>query len=306
MSAPRPPARTCVVTGASSGLGRALALDLAAAGWRVVGTVRRSEDGERLRAASDGGVAPLVLDVRDATALAGLARDVGRTLGDRPLDALVNNAGVVVAGPLEELDLDRVRDAFDVNVLGALAVTRALLPLLRREGGRGRVVNVGSISAHVPAPFLAPYGASKAALGALSRAMRIELAPTGIDVCVVEPGNHRTDLWRTGIASLDVDSPRYGAALRRARDGAARRAAGAADVGAFVAAVRRLLDDPRPPAAVVVGRDAAILSSLRRWLPYAWFETIVRRAVAGPATDTRAVGAAAADAPASAARRDPR
>jgi NAD(P)-dependent dehydrogenase (short-subunit alcohol dehydrogenase family) len=280
--------RCIVITGASSGLGRALALDLAVAGDTVIGTVRSAADAERLQRDGGGGVTPIVLDVRDRAAVARLARDVDAIIGDQPLDALVNNAGVVVAGPLEELDLDRVHEAFEVNVLGTLAVTRALLPLLRR--GRGRVVNVGSISAHVPAPFLAPYAASKAALGAMTRALRFELAPTGVDVCLVEPGNHRSELRRKAVASLDVTSPVYGPALRRAVNRADGRAAHDADAAAFVAAVRCVLDCRRSRAAYLVGRDAVVLAALRRWLPYGVFEGIVRRVAGGAPADRAHTG----------------
>lgn len=271
--------RTAVITGASSGLGRALALDLAAAGAEVIGTVRTAADADRLRHSGAGRITPMLLDVRDGVGLSRLGRDVAAILGDRPLDALVNNAGVVVAGPLEEVDLDRVREALEVNVIGALATTRMLLPYLRR--GHGRVVNVGSISAHVPVPFLAPYAASKAALAAMTRAMRLELAPTGVDVCLVEPGNHRSDLRRKAVAELDVSSPTYGPALARAVHLASRRAVQDADAAAFVASLRRVLDAPATRPAYLVGRDAVMLAAMRRWLPYRVFERIVRRVADG-------------------------
>lgn len=277
MSSGRTVPRTTLITGASSGLGRALALDLAAAGDTVIGTVRTEADADRLQRDGGGRITAVVLDVRSRADVARLERDIGPLLSAGRLDALVNNAGIVVAGPLEEVDLDRVRDTFEVNVIGALAMTRALLPYLRR--GEGRVVNVGSISAHVPAPFLAPYGASKAALAAMTRAMRLELAPTGVHVSLLEAGNHRTDLWRKAIEPLDMTSPTYGRRLTSAVDGAGKRAARAADTAAFVAAARRVLDARRPRAAYLVGRDAVVLAALRRWLPYGLFEAVLRRAV---------------------------
>src|SRR5271166_1038313 len=159
-----------LVTGASRGIGRATALRLAARGWSVVAGVRRSEDGEALSAAQPGRIATVQLDVTDEQQIAALD-------GALPahLDALVNNAGVVVGSPIEAVPLSELRRQLEVNVVGQAAVTQALLPRLRAS--RGRVVFVSSLSGRVATPLMGPYSASKFALEGMADALRMELAP---------------------------------------------------------------------------------------------------------------------------------
>ena len=154
-----------VVTGASSGIGEATALRLANAGFAVFAGVRREEDAEALRLR---GVRPVRLDVRDAAQVAAAAQEVRGALGPAGLVALVNNAGVVVPGPLEFVPLDQLREQFEVNVIGQVAVIQAFLPLLRET--RGRIVNISSIDGRIATPLLGPYVASKFALEGLSDA----------------------------------------------------------------------------------------------------------------------------------------
>src|SRR5947209_3398491 len=193
-----------VVTGCSSGIGRATALTLARRGWRVFATVRRPEDGAALLAAGSGSPLETVpLDVTDEGQIAAVAARVREALvarGER-LAGLVNNAGIVAAGPLEELAPARLRRVLEVNVVGALAVTQAFLPLLR--AGRGRVVNVSSVSGRLAPPFLGAYAASKFALEALSDTLRVELRPWGIGVVLIEPGPVATPIWRKGEAEWE-------------------------------------------------------------------------------------------------------
>lgn len=182
--------RGCLVTGASTGIGRATARALADAGFACIGTVRSAEDAEAVR---EEGILPLRLDVTDREAVEGLADAVEELLEGRPLYGLVNNAGIAPEGPLELQPAEEFRRVFEVNLLGAAAVTRSLLPLLREA--RGRVVNVSSVSALVPPPFLGAYAASKAGLEALSDSLRREVGPLGVDVSVVQPGTVRTPIW---------------------------------------------------------------------------------------------------------------
>jgi NAD(P)-dependent dehydrogenase (short-subunit alcohol dehydrogenase family) len=208
MSAMRRPTGTVVVTGASTGIGRACALYLASQeGFAVVGTVRGAEDGERLVADSGGRVAAVRMDVTDPASIEAAASEVVGLVGDRGLDGLVNNAGVVVPGPLEFIPLADFRRQLEVNVTGLLATTQAFLPLLRRA--RGRVVNVSSTSGRLAFPMIGPYAASKFAVEALSDALRLELAPWGLHVAVVQPGPIDTPIWDRAAA----DSERIEAAL---------------------------------------------------------------------------------------------
>src|SRR2546423_5111505 len=178
---------TVVVTGAWTGIGRACALRLAASGFDVLAGVRKEEDGERLReaAGSNGSLTPLRLDVIDADSVREAGATVDERTGARGLAGLVNNAGVGTGGPLEFIPLDDVRRQFEVNLIGQIAVTQAMLGQLRRA--RGRIGNMGSSGGRTPPPFAAPYAASKAALRATAGSLRRELRPWGIWVATVQP-----------------------------------------------------------------------------------------------------------------------
>jgi NAD(P)-dependent dehydrogenase (short-subunit alcohol dehydrogenase family) len=251
-------ARTVLITGASSGIGEAAALRLAQAGWHVLAGVRADADGDRLRAAVGRQLEPVTIDVTEPASIAAVAE----ALGGAPLDGLVNNAGTALALPLEFLPLDQLRRQLEVNLVGHVAVTQALLPNLR--SARGRIVNVGSIAGRSALPFLGAYAASKHALEAVTDALRVELRPFGVAVTVVEPGTIATPIWRKAgerarerAAELPPElGELYGERLAAFRDAAAAasRRAEPADVVAIV--VERALTAQRPRARYVVGRDA--------------------------------------------------
>jgi NAD(P)-dependent dehydrogenase (short-subunit alcohol dehydrogenase family) len=184
-----------LITGASRGIGKTVAEHLSRHGWDVIAGVRAEEDGERLRAGNDR-ITPVILDVTDTNHLAAL----DNTLPDR-LDAVVNNAGVVVAGPMEFVPPSELRRQFDVNVVGQVAVTQAVLPRLRRS--HGRVVFVSSLNGKISMPLVGAYAASKFAIEATADALRMELKPWGISVVIVEPAQTDTDMWRTADAFAD-------------------------------------------------------------------------------------------------------
>ncbi|HEY7923524.1 MAG TPA: SDR family oxidoreductase, partial [Vicinamibacteria bacterium] len=177
--------RTALVTGASSGIGAACAARLVRSGWRVLAGVRRKGDAPE-------GTEEVQLDVTDAAQIKAAADGV------EELHALVNNAGIAIAMPLEFVPLDELRHQLEVNVVGQVAVTQAFLPVLRRA--RGRIVFVGSIAGRSALPFLGPYAASKHALEAIADSLRVELRPWGIHVAIVEPGSIRTPIWTRGAA----------------------------------------------------------------------------------------------------------
>ena len=166
-----------VITGASTGIGRACALDLDGRGFRVFAGVRKDEDGERLRSERPS-IEPLRIDVTDAGEIAAARDRVSEEVGTAGLAGLVNNAGIAVPGPLEHLPIDEFRRQMEVNLVGQVAVTQAFLPLLRTA--RGRVVNIGSIGGRVALPMLGPYAASKHAMEGISDSLRRELRPWGI------------------------------------------------------------------------------------------------------------------------------
>lgn len=276
-SSPSPPPAfgtpSVVVTGTSTGIGRAAALFLDREGFRVFAGVRRAEDAESLRREASARVTPLMLDVTDAAAIALAAKSVGEELGQAGLGGLVNNAGIGVGGPLEFADLDEVRRQFEVNVFGPLAVTQAFLPLLR--AAKGRVVHVSSGAGVVSTPLLGPYSASKAALELMADAMRVELRGAGIRVCVVEPGFIETPMLDKGQARVTEEiaklPPRgreiYETPLRKFGESMARLGRRASKPEAVAKAIHDALTAPRPRTRYRVGLDAKLLTGAVRALP---------------------------------------
>lgn len=275
-------ASTFVVTGASSGIGEACALRLAALGYRVFAGVRNDQAADRLRQKSPDRLMPLRLDVSDAESVRSASEVVAAATAATGLQGLVNNAGIAVAGPLEFLPLDALRDQLEVNVIGQVAVTQALLPSLR--AAQGRIVNVGSISGRVALPFVGPYTASKFALEALTDSLRVELRPWGIHVAIVEPGITATPIWQRSLAAFDAMLQRmppqvlelYGPAMHVVRSRVSRLPG--ASVKGAVQAVVHALTARRPRARYLVGVDARARLILN-WIPWRLRDTLVARAL---------------------------
>jgi NAD(P)-dependent dehydrogenase (short-subunit alcohol dehydrogenase family) len=190
LPAASPVNRSVAITGAGAGLGREIALGLAAKGYRVFGTAISDVEVRELKTASKDRARLTICDMTHETAVKAWAREVSKELAGGGLDLLINNAGILTPGPLEVLSLEAIRREFDVNVFGALSVINAYLPLLRKA--RGRVVQVSTWTATVPLPFNGPSGASKAAMEVFSAVYRAELKPFGIDFVVAVAGNMRT------------------------------------------------------------------------------------------------------------------
>ena len=224
--------RRAFVTGASTGIGRAAVERLVAGGWHVFASVRKAADAATLAGACGDRVTPLLFDVTDLPAVRAAGAQVVEQCGADGLAAIVNNAGMAVAGPLEFLPPEELRHQLDVNVVGQVAVTQAVMPALRKA--RGRIVMIGSIAGRSALPFTGAYSASKFALEAITDAWRIELAPWGIDVVVIEPGAIATPIWETGTKYaqrvLERVSPEvteyYGPALEGMKRRAARGISG--------------------------------------------------------------------------------
>jgi NAD(P)-dependent dehydrogenase (short-subunit alcohol dehydrogenase family) len=277
-----------LITGASTGIGRASALRLAADGWTVLAGVRDEQAGRELaeRARPAGSVVALALDVTDAAQVERAARTVDEhaahaTAGG--LDALVNNAGIGVGGPLELVSEEDMRRQFDVNVLAQMAVTRALLPALRRA--RGRIVFMSSVGGLVTMPYSAPYAASKHAIEAFGDALRIELRSSGVQVALVEPGSIATPIWDKAVADAErVTIPpqlsaEYGhvpAALEKAMSAAAKRGLPPEAVAETIAGA---LSAGRMRSRYVVGRDARAMLAIRRLLPDRLWDRVAQRAM---------------------------
>jgi NAD(P)-dependent dehydrogenase (short-subunit alcohol dehydrogenase family) len=267
-----------LITGASTGIGHATAVRLASSGWKVFAGVRSERAGASLAAAGGEHVIPLILDITESTQIAQVAQRVGDEGG--VLDALVNNAGIGIGGPLEVLDEEDWRRQFDVNFFAQIAVTRALLPALR--AARGRIAFISSIGGRVAMGFNGPYAASKHAIEAVGDALRVELHSSGIQVALIEPGAVATPMWGKGRGEADrlkippELSAQYGkvpAAIDKVLADTARRGI-APEVVAQ--AIEKALTAPRMPSRVLVGRDAKAMLFARRLLPDLVFDRIVR------------------------------
>lgn len=259
---------TVLITGASRGIGRAVALRMAAAGWDVLAGVRSDSDGADLASAAPDRITPVQLDVTNAEHIAALDAALPARL-----DAVVNNAGIVVGGALEAVPIDELRAQLDVNVIGQIAVTQAVLPRLRSSGGR--IVFISSISGMVSSPLLGAYSASKFAIEAIGDALRLELRPWGIPVILIEPGQIDTDIWRNAPETADAAVAAMSAEQRalyakhiegmRKAIPLAQKIASPVDRVAKV--VEKALTTSRPKARYLAGRGAGMSKALSRFAP---------------------------------------
>ena len=281
-----------LISGTSTGIGRATALLLASKGFNVIAGVRREADARSLAeaggAASEGRLAPVVLDVTDQSSIEATARRAQELTGASGLHAVINNAGIVVPGPVEHVSADDWRRQFDVNFFGTIELTRATLPLLRQGvAAHGlhvpRLMFVSSIGGRVSQPMLAPYTTTKFATSALGDSMRLELRRQGIGVTVIEPGAIATEMWAKGDTSAQEFGPSHPArklydaeiiGLIKAAKNTSARAIPAAKAAEDIL---RALTASRAPARVLVGIDAKVTALLRGWLPLSWFDAILMR-----------------------------
>jgi NAD(P)-dependent dehydrogenase (short-subunit alcohol dehydrogenase family) len=259
-----------VVTGASSGIGRAAVQHLAGVGFHVLAGVRNDHDAASV---SSDQVEAVRLDITDEDQVAALARRVESDPQARPLRAVVNNAGIAVAAPVEVIPLADWRRQFEANFFGHVAVIQALLPALLSS--RGRVINISSIGGRVAGPTYGAYSASKFALEAMSDALRREVRHLGVQVVVVEPGAIATPIWEKGIvaaaamqsATSEEQRRRYSkinaGALQRARDAAAT----GVPPDQVAEVITKAITVPRPRTRYLVGRDAKITARLVALLP---------------------------------------
>jgi NAD(P)-dependent dehydrogenase (short-subunit alcohol dehydrogenase family) len=262
--------RLALVTGASTGIGRACALHLAGLGFHVLAGVRDPAD-------APDGLEPLRLDVTSESDVAAAAERVGGEL-----HALVNNAGIALTGPVEVVPLDDWRRIVDVNLLGPVAVTRALLPAVIRA--RGRVVNMSSIGGRVANPLLGPYSATKFALEAVSDSLRREVAAHGVKVVSIEPGGIATPIWDKGLDDgrrITRDMPeqaarRYAKLIPAVIQVAERLGREGLPPEAVAEVVGKAVTTRRPRARYVIGRDAKVQAIAARLLPDAAMDALIR------------------------------
>lgn len=267
------PKGTVLVTGASSGIGRASALLLAENGFLVFAAVRKPSDGERLLMDARPGVHPVIMDVTDGGSIQAAVAQVSKILAGSNLDGLVNVAGIGLAAPLEYVTQDDLRRLFDVNVFGQLAVTQAFLPMLHRS--RGRIVNMSSVGAHIAIPFGGVLNACKAAFGMLSDTLRMELRPFGIRVSTIEPAAISTPAVEKTLGHIEETisklppegARRYGTMMRAFNRRALPRELNGSPPEVVARVVLHALSSPRPRIRYVVGKLSRPMTLLPRLLP---------------------------------------
>ena len=272
--------RYALVTGASTGIGHASAVALAAAGFHVFAGVRKEADAERIRSES---IEPLILDVCDRGQIAAAVETVRERVGETGLHGLVNNAGIAVAGPLEFLPLEDFERQMNINVTGLVAVTQAFIPLLRQA--RGRIAMISSTNGFFAAPFMAPYAASKFAVEAIGDCLRVELSTWGIKVAIIEPGAIKTEIWDKAtadneaiLARMDPQVhelyPKPIEAMRREGKAAESRAV---DPKAVTDCVLHAMTATRPKTRYLCGGGARPQWILARWVPDRVRDAVLRK-----------------------------
>ncbi len=272
--------RSVLVTGASTGIGRATALRLDGAGWRVFAGFRDPADGESLRAEGSERIVPVQLDVTEPEQIAAAAARVEEEA--EGLHGLVNNAGVAIPGPLETIPLDDFRRQLEVNLVAYVAMTQALLPQIRRA--EGRVVFLSSIGGRIAFPFGGPYHASKFGTEAIGDVFRQELRPWGLRVAIVEPGSIDTPIWERGQreateieARAPGTDPLYGSAIEKFRKVIQDTAERGIPPEKVAKAIAHALESSRPKARYLVGLDAKVQARLKPFIPTPLFDRIVAR-----------------------------
>jgi NAD(P)-dependent dehydrogenase (short-subunit alcohol dehydrogenase family) len=289
--------KTVVVTGASSGIGRSSASRLVRSGWRVFATVRKPADGERLRSELGPRLEPVILDVTDHASIAAAAEQVSSAVCGAGLDGLVNVAGIGMVRPVEYISPADLREIFEINVFGQVAVTQAFLPLIRKSCGR--IVNISSVGAHMAVPFGSPINASKAAFGIVSDTLRMELRSFGIHVSVVEPGAIATPAVPKTLGNIEAvindlgpaGAAQYGEMLKRFAARAYARETNGSSPDVVASAVHHALTSRHPRIRYRAGKHASLLATLATFLPDSLLDEVVLRIVGLPTKPPAAVSA---------------
>ncbi len=275
--------KVAVVTGSSSGIGLLTAIEFAQNGYRVIATMRDLQRRERLEdAAQKAGVHDRIevrqLDVTDHGAMPAVIDDIVRDHGR--IDVLVNNAGFSTSAFVEDVALHELRDQMETNFFGAVAMTKAVLPVMRRQRG-GHIVQVSSVSGQMPVPMLSSYTASKFALEGWSEALRIEVHSLGIRVVIVEPGSYETDIWTRNLVigkqAMDPNSPNKERSQRFAafiKSTASKRG----DPNEVAQLIVRVANDPNPKLRYLIGRGVKAQTWFRRLTPWRIYERIMAKA----------------------------
>jgi NAD(P)-dependent dehydrogenase (short-subunit alcohol dehydrogenase family) len=274
------PDKIAIVTGASSGFGLLTSVELAKSGFHVVASMRDLQRREPLdRSASASGVAARIdvrqLDVTHFDAISDFVANVVRDHGR--IDVLVNNAGFAVAGFAEDIRLEELRTQFETNFFGAVAMSKAVLPIMRQQRS-GHIIQISSIGGLQGAVSISSYSASKHALEGWSESLRLEVDSLGIKVVLVEPGSFETSIWtrgaRMGTESVKNSSPYFARSLKMR---SFVQKLPKADPIAVARMIVKIAQDPNPNLRYLVGRDARIQLAMKRILPWRWYERLIAR-----------------------------
>lgn len=283
------PKGAVVVTGASTGIGRATVLHLDQLGYRVFAGVRKQADANSLEQEASGELTPVTLDVTKPRSIAAARQKVQRAVGKAGIAGLVNNAGIANAGPVEHLPVADFEAVIDVNLTGQYAVTQAFLPLLRR--GDGTIVFITSIGGRVASPFFSPYNAAKFGLEGMADSLRRELKPwKKMNVVVVEPGSIATPIWEKGrgssadsTAKMPPEARRlYGPQLERMIEVTREAEDRGLEPVEVAQVIEKAIRKRNPRARYLVGRDARITARMQSLAGDKNFDRIVRRSMKLP------------------------
>jgi NAD(P)-dependent dehydrogenase (short-subunit alcohol dehydrogenase family) len=272
-----------VVTGASTGIGRATALYLDKKGYRVFAGVRKQADAKSLAEEASDRLAPVTIDVTKDRSIAAAKQRVQKAVGKDGLVGLVNNAGIGRGGPIEVMPIDDFRVNLEVNVVGQVAVTQAFLPLIRK--GSGTVVFIASIGGRIASPFLSPYAASKFAIEAVGESLRRELKPWDIDVAVIEPGSIATEIWGKAaetaedrVGDMTPAARRlYGKQMARYGEVIEETAKRGIPPSKVAKVIHKAIRSDRPKHRYLVGTDAKVAARLNAALPDRTFDRMIHR-----------------------------
>ena len=272
--------KAILITGVSTGIGNAAARALVERGYQVFGSVRRQEDAERLQEELGDHFTPLLFDVTDSAAITAAVKQVAEATGSEGLYALVNNAGIVIPGPLKYMPLEDFRAHFDVNLFGLMDVTQQFLPLLGAAENSpyppGRIINISSTSGRVAYPFMGAYAATKHALEGFSDSLRRELMLYGVDVIVIQPGTINTPIVHKFADQIRrYEETDYGHMFTMLEEQMADREKSGLPVSKVVEAIVTAVESPRPKARYAVPRKWLGSWILPRLLPDRWLDRVV-------------------------------
>lgn len=269
--------KTIVITGVSTGIGAGMAEHLLKTGYTVVGTVRKDADADSLK--SYERFFSVIMDVTDKSASSKLVETAQNCLGAEPLFALINNAGIAIAGPLECLPDEEFEKVIDVNVLAVRRIINALLPLMA-EGSR--IVNISSVSGLFSSPFTGAYCISKHALESMTDVYRRELQPFGIKVCAIEPGPIKTPIWSKSKGTLDrFFGTRYGSMLKNADKIIENAERSGLSVEEVVRVVQNALENANPATRYLIHPKKFLFRIVSKWLPDKWADALVAKTMKG-------------------------